>query len=378
MNVPAPGTPRSDDRGDEFFLPDFCAAPAVLAIVLIAALLGFVLALARAGVHDTFWTELARTSVFLLWAGLLTAAALCRARPWLARKPLRPAIGWAVALMVGTVVVLSEAVFQFGRLWSARIGAPSPIFPTAHAGFVLPNALIAAVVSSLALRYFYVTRQWRRSVELEARARIHALQARIRPHFLFNSMNTIAALTRSNPAQAEEAVEDLAELFRVSLSDARARITLREELEIARTYQRIEQLRLGERLRVRWDVAALPPDAIVPSLLLQPLLENAIGHGIEPLPGGGEVLVRGRVDDGAIVLDVANPVPRAGTAARTPRRGHRMALDNVRERLQLAYAGRGSVEVAESDGVFRVTLRFPVFDAADPGMPAGRPADAVP
>ncbi len=196
MNARAP---RGAGR-DDFFLPDFCAAPAVLAIVLIAALLGFVLALARQPVQGVFWTDLARTSGFLLWAGLLCAGALCQARPWLARKPLRPAIGWSLALMVGTVGLLSEGVYWLGALWADRFGAPSTLFPSRHAGFVLPNMLIAAIVGALALRYFYVTQQWRRSVELQARARINALQARIRPHFLFNSMNTIASLTRSDPA----------------------------------------------------------------------------------------------------------------------------------------------------------------------------------
>ncbi len=259
--------------------------------------------------------------------------------------------------MVGTVAVLSEAVYLLGRLWAARLGVPSAILPDSHWRFVLPNLLIAAVVGALALRYFYVSQQWRRSVELEARARIRALQARIRPHFLFNSMNTIAALTRSNPAQAEEAIEDLSDLFRVSLSDARAQITLEEEVEIARTYQRIEKLRLGDRLQVRWDVDDLPPRCLVPSLLLQPLLENAIGHGIEPLPQGGIVDVCGRLGDGAIMLEVTNPKP-PGTPPPL-RRGHRMALDNIRQRLDLAFPGRATVEVDIAESRYTVRLRFP-------------------
>ena len=323
-----PASPPERRRVDErdFFLPDFCEPPAVLAIVLIAALLGFVLALARQSSHGMFWFDLARTAAFLLWAGLLCAAVLCRSRSWLAGKSLRAGIAWSLLLMVGTVAVLSEAVYLLGRLWVARLGAPSAILPDSHWRFVLPNVLIAAVVGALALRYFYVSQQWRRSVELEARARIRALQARIRPHFLFNSMNTIASLTRSNPAQAEEAIEDLSDLFRVSLSDARAQITLEEEIEIARTYQRIEKLRLGDRLQVHWDVDDLPPRCLVPSLLLQPLLENAIGHGIEPLPQGGIVDIRGRLGEGAIMLEVTNPKP-PGTPPPL-RRGHRMALDN--------------------------------------------------
>ena len=354
MNARVPA-PRADDDG--FFLPDFCQAPAVLAIVLIAALLGFVLALARLSAAGEFWIELARTTAFLLWAGLLCAGAWCRLRPWFARKPARTAIAWALGTMVGVVALLSVAVCLFGRWWLTRFGAPSAIFPHQWAGFVLPNVLIATIVGALALRYFYVSQQWRRSVELEARARIHALQARIRPHFLFNSMNTIAALTRTQPARAEEAIEDLADLFRVSLSDARTQITLREELEVARIYQRIEQLRMGERLRVEWDVAGVPARATVPSLVLQPLLENAIGHGIEPSPAGGTVTVRGWCEGDSIVFEVANPLPAA--VAAPPRKGNRMALDNVRERLELAFPGRSGLDVLDGDGRFCVRLRFP-------------------
>ncbi|MBK6453805.1 MAG: sensor histidine kinase [Steroidobacteraceae bacterium] len=376
MSVPAAAPERSRVDERDFFLPDFCEARAVLAIVLIAALLGFVLALAlaRQSGHGTFWFDLARTTAFLLWAGLLCAAMLCRSRAWLAGKSLRASIAWSLALMVGTVAVLSEAVYQLGRLWTVRLGAPSAILPDSHWSFVLPNVMIAAVVGAMTLRYFYVSQQWRRSVELEARARIHALQARIRPHFLFNSMNTIASLTRSNPVQAEEAIEDLSDLFRVSLSDARAQITLQEEIEIARTYQRIEQLRLGDRLQVRWDVGALPPRCMVPSLLLQPLLENAIGHGIEPLPQGGIVDVRGRLDDGVVTLEVTNPKP-SGTPPPL-RRGHRMALDNIRQRLDLAFPGRATVEVDVADSRYTVRLRFPRAED-ESAAPAAAPRGAA-
>ena len=355
---PAPdaaGDPRSS------YLPDFCEARAVLAVVLIAALLALVLALARQPTHGTFWTDLARTSAYLLWTGLLCAAVLCKGRPWFARHSPRAASAAALGLMVGTVALVSEAVYWFGRLWAARLGVASGLFPREHWAFLLPNLAIAAIVGALALRYFYVSNEWRRSVELEARARIRALQARIRPHFLFNSLNTIASLTRSDPSRAEEAIEDLADLFRVSLSDARAQINLREELEVARIYQRIEQLRLGDRLQVRWQVGDLPPRAIVPSLLLQPLLENAIGHGIEPLPEGGTVQVRGRVDGDEVTLEVTNPVSQTAKAVRA---GNKMALDNVRQRLELVFPGRSSVDVDDAGDEYRVRLRFPLVTAS--------------
>jgi two-component system sensor histidine kinase AlgZ len=342
---------------DLLYLPDFCARRTVLAVVLIAALLALVLALARHSAGGPFWTELARASAYLLCAGLLCAAVLCRLRPWLARHPPRRAMLGALALMVGTVALVSEAVYWLGVLAADRSSLASSLFPAAHAAFLLPSLLIAAIVGALTLRYFYVTGEWRRSVELESRARIHALQARIRPHFLFNSMNTIAALTRSDPVRAEEAIEDLADLFRFSLREAQGQISLREELEVARIYQRIEQLRLGERLRVRWQVADLPPRALVPSLLLQPLLENAIGHGVEPLAEGGTVTVLGRLAGKTVEIEVSNPVPPERRPARA---GHRIALDNIRQRLELAYPGSSSIDVDDAGGTYRVRLRFPL------------------
>ncbi len=376
MNAPPPA-PAGDQRSD--YLPDFCEPRAVLTVVLVSALLAVVLALAGQSAQGSFLVALARTSGYLLWNGLLCAAVLCKARPWLAQHSLRASALIALGLIVGTVALVSEAAYWLGRAWEQRIGVPSGIFPREHWRFLLPNVGIAAIVGALALRYFHVAHEWRRSVELEARSRIRALQARIRPHFLFNSMNTIASLTRSDPARAEEAIEDLSDLFRVSLSEARAQITLREELEVARIYQRIEQsraqitlreelevariyqrieqLRLGDRLQVRWRVADLPAAAIVPSLLLQPLLENAIGHGIEPLPEGGTVTVEGRAEDGIVSIEVSNPV---SATARAVRAGNRMALDNIRQRLDLAFPGRASVEVDEGSTIYRVKIRFPL------------------
>ena len=355
MAGPAPDL-TSDDRAG--YLPDFCAARAVLAIVLIAVLLAVVLALARHSMHGSFWTDLTRISLYLLWTGLLCAAVLCRARSRLSQRGWRKATIGALALMIATVVLVSEAVYWFGVLWADRLGMPLNLFPRDHWSFVLPNALICVIVGAATLRYFYVSNEWRRSVELEARSRVMALQARIRPHFLFNSMNTIASLTRSDPERAEEAIEDLCDLFRASLSEARGWITLREELEVARIYQRIEQLRLGDRLRVVWRVGELPPRALVPSLLLQPLLENAIGHGIEQLPEGGVVQVTGRTDEqGFVAIEVSNPRP---SGARSSRAGHGIALDNIRQRLELAFPGRASLEVEDSAESYCVRLRFPL------------------
>jgi two-component system sensor histidine kinase AlgZ len=345
--------PALDSNPDAFYIPDFCATRMVFAVVLIAELVAVTLALARP--DAPFLTELARISLFLQWLGLTNAALLCYTRRWLARLTVPQSSIAAFALILLNTVVISELSLWLGTAFGA-VGITE--MPTEHWPFLLRNAGIALIVTALLLRYFFVTHQWQTHVRAEALSRIQALQARIRPHFLFNSMNTIAALTRSDPKRAEEAVEDLADLFRATLRDSHSPLRLKEELELTRIYQRIEALRLGERLAVRWDVGALPMRAFVPGLTVQPLLENAIYHGIEPLENGGTVTVSGKVVDGEIELVVSNPVARDGTAGEQ-RAGNRLALDNIRQRLDLAYGGRGSLTVDHQPEHYRVTVRFP-------------------
>ena len=346
---------------EAFFLPDFCSARSVLAVVLIVELVAITFTVARQALHQNFWVDLASCSLFLLWLGLGCTAVLCRARPRLARMSIERACGVMLALLLLVVAVVSELVYEVGRYWRGGLADINPVFPQDHAPFLLRNLAVGLIVSSLALRYFYVTAQWKRHVEAVALARIRALQARIRPHFLFNSMNTIAALTRSNPARAEAAVEDLADLFRASLSEANVHIPLRDELDIARTHERIERLRLGERLNVQWDVQELPPKTMVPSLIIQPLLENAVYHGIEALPGGGTVSIMGRHAAQMITIEIRNPIP--AQAGYGEREGNRIALENIRQRLELAWPGRARVEVEQSEREFAVRLSFPSAEA---------------
>jgi len=340
---------------ESFYLPDFCTSRAALAIVLIVELTAILLALARQGAALDFWTDLARTSLFLLWVGLLCAALLCRGRSRLERLTVARGSAAVLALLTAAIAATSAAAYLIGRSQLAIMAGTAQLFPAAAWPFVLRNMAIGFVITAVALRYFYVTHQWRRNIEMRAAARVHALQARIRPHFLFNSMNTIASLTRSDPVLAEQAVQDLADLFRASLSDQRQTITLEEELEVARTYQRIEELRLGPRLRVLWDVDRLPRDARVPGLLLQPLIENAIYHGIEPRPQGGAVSIVGELAGELITIVVRNPVAER----ESEREGNRLALANIRERLALLYGELALVKSGRFESEYIVTLRFP-------------------
>ena len=342
------------------YLPDFCAPRAVLAVVLIVELTALVLTLARDNDRIGFWTDLARTSLFLLWIGLVIAALLCALRGRIVSASVARGSATVLALVALVIAVVSEATWRIGQSSFVGPDALGDLFPRQHFAFLARNVGIGLVVAGVAMRYFYVTHEWRRNIEMQAQARVHALQARIRPHFLFNSMNTIASLTRSDPARAEEAVQDLADLFRANLSEKRAQITLADELEVAAIYERIEKLRLGERLRVDWRTGALPRDAMVPSLLIQPLLENAIYHGIEPRRDGGTVAVAGELAHGLITLVVRNPMPEGAVI----RDGNRLALANIRERLTLMYDERATIKAGRFDDEYIVTLRFPYLRAS--------------
>jgi two-component system sensor histidine kinase AlgZ len=351
----APDKPRADACT---YLPDLCAPMAVLGVVLVAELMAITLALARQNHWVSFFADLGSTSVVLQWLALTSAAVLCGLRPWAARLPLVQGSALAFGAVLANVLLVSEALYWVGYL-VAPTAAADAWLPADHWFFAARNLAVGGVITGGLLRYFYVSEQWQRNVQREAQARIHALQARIRPHFLFNSMNTIASLTRSNPAAAEQAVEDLADLFRASLADARQRITLADELDIARVYERMERQRLGDRLDVRWDVDALPADAMLPSLTVQPLLENAIYHGIERVAGPGVVEIVGARDGDTLRIAISNPVPTAPGAASRERSGNQMALQNIRERLALAFGAQAGLEIETTPGLFRVTLAFP-------------------
>ena len=186
-------------------------------------------------------------------------------------------------------------------------------------------------------------------------ARLLALQSRIRPHFLFNSLNAVLSLIRQDPRRAELALQDLADLFRVLMSDARSFVRLAEEIDTLERYAGLEQLRLGERLRVIWELDSAPQDALLPPLILQPLLENAIYHGVEPGTGVGEVVVQIAQDGDRVRTRISNPV----VSEQPERRGNRMALENIRERLLLFFDAEARIEARVAGGRYEVTLEMP-------------------
>jgi two-component system, LytTR family, sensor histidine kinase AlgZ len=336
--------------GTQAYLPDFCAAGTVFVVVLIAELVAIVLTLASHG-DGRFFVDLYEASFFVLWFALLASALMCQLKTRLERAGKTRAFVLSFVVLLVLCLILAEVAWQFTQYFSDLVR-----IDRSHFDFVGRTFAIGGIVIALAMRYLYVSSEWRRSIVLEAQARVSALKALIRPHFLFNSMNTIASLTRSDPRQAEEAVEDLSDLMRANLGGARDKTSLKEELELAAIYQRIEKLRLGDRLDIRWNVAELPMRAQIPSLTIQPLLENAIYHGIEQLPEGGRITVSGRREGNYIAIDISNPLV-AGASRKTG--GNRMALANIRQRYELAYGTRASMDVRQDNGAYTVSLRFP-------------------
>ena len=347
----APDPTASDTQ---VYLPDFCAAGTLFIVLLVAELVAIVLTLASHAPAGEFLLSLSKISFFVLWLALLGTAVMCQMRGWLERA------GKTRAFVISFVVleVLSLVVAELAWQLPIRFGGVQIIDDT-HYDFLLRTLAISSIFIALAMRYLYVSSEWRRSILLEAQARISALQALIRPHFLFNSMNTIASLTRTDPRRAEEAVEDLSDLLRASLSSNRNRTTLKEELEVAAIYHRIEKLRLGDRLNIRWHIEDLPMRARIPSLTIQPLIENAIYHGIELLPEGGDVVVSGRRDGKYLQIEVTNPVAPGRSRSKD---GNKMALANIRQRFELAYGNRATIDVDAQDDTYTVALRFPAED----------------
>lgn len=295
------------------------------------------------------WIRFGLLSLLVQWVALLTLGALYLLRERLRdTRPMR--IAW---LALGLLVMSCWSVFAvsdllLGEVWRIPAQARNDVFLRATG--------ITLVVGWLALAAFQ--NHWRlRQLAVRAKqAELAALRARVRPHFLFNTLNTGAALVHSRPHEAEELLLDLADLFRAALGGSRE-IPLEEEFALIRRYLEIESLRFRERLRVQWRLPDPMPDLRVPSLSLQPLVENAIKHGIERLPGGGDIDISVEArDDGGAVIVISNPLtPEPASASR----GHNVGLPASLAQIEAYTEGRGGVEVATADGRFIATVRLP-------------------
>ncbi|MBX2858109.1 MAG: histidine kinase [Cellvibrionaceae bacterium] len=329
------------------FLPDLCGVQAVFALVLIGELLALALVVVDRGVVSFDWSHFGTVSMMVQWVVLSSAGSLCPLRPWFRRLP-----SWLAGFIGYAIILLLTALVSLLGQWVLNMGGRVDLASLAQ------HLVVSGVFAGIALRYFYIQQQLHNQEQAELIARIQALQSRIRPHFLFNSMNSIASLIAISPVQAEKMVEDLSHLFRASLSEP-TMVSLKSELVLCQRFAAIEQLRLGDRLKLEWQLPGeqILCDVVIPSFLLQPLVENAIYHGVQAIPEGGLVRLSVAVS-AAVEIQVINPVVARQQAEAVPQ-GNGIALQNIRNRLCALYGQNALLRTEIKQGEFKVLVKYP-------------------
>lgn len=325
-------------------------APAMMWSVLAGLCVALVLSMSP-GFEGNRIVVFGLASFLILWVILLTLGTLYALRSAITNLSPYQVVG------LGLLVML---LWTWGILVFAGVLVAPWLFGNEVSDWrdlMVRSTGVALAVGALGLAAFHNHWRARQAAVRAKQAELEALQARIHPHFLFNSLNTALALVHQRPDDAERVLLDLSDLFRSALAGPRY-IPLSEELELAKRYLEIEQLRLGERLEVEWDLPATMPALEVPALSVQPLVENAVRHGIERRPQGGRievVLVRGA--DRA-QLTVRNDLPAQAPPAGG--NGHGVGQPSVASRIEAMTGGRGSLVTSLEGGRYVATLSLPL------------------
>ncbi|WHZ10688.1 MAG: Autolysin sensor kinase [Burkholderiaceae bacterium] len=315
---------------------DACHVGVILrAVLFVEAVVGVGLTFA-AGTFADWLSQLSLITGAALPATLVWLVAACSLKRPLARlaRPAQYAAGVALGAGAG--------LYGCGMLVLVRLAERPPWLASACLGALLAALLVVALVLRAKGR-----------TPAETTARLAELQARIRPHFLFNTLNSAIALVRAEPARAEAMLEDLSDLFRHALADPGESVTLAQEIALAQRYLAIEQIRFGTRMRVEWALDPRADAALLPPLLLQPLVENAVRHGVEPSADGAQLKISTQRRGSSVVIKVTNTVAAQG------RRGNGVALENVRDRLSLLHDVQGRFQTVLKDGVFQARIEVP-------------------
>lgn len=339
----------------ESWLPDFCRRPRILVILGMAELVVVLVALWPDEQGRLTPAQFLSASAFSMWLALAVAVLLCTLRRPLSRLPAK--FGALSALVLAGLV----AMFAAGVVYGLYTALGESGIDAGFWRFVFGSAAIAVLITAFLLRYFYVSDRWVAQVNANARAQADALQARIRPHFLFNSMNLIASLVRRDPVVAERAVLDLSDLFRAALGANEGDSSLLQEVELAKRYLSIESLRLGDRLQVEWCLAEpLPWSLRLPHLMLQPLVENAVLHGVSRLPEGGMVEIGIWVAGEELHFRIRNPAPSPEVAALALQQGSGHARRNIAYRLAYKSNSRARMIGGWRDGHYVCEIVMPI------------------
>jgi two-component system sensor histidine kinase AlgZ len=319
-------------------LPNFRNLGILLRILLIVNLAAVAAAIVKSAAPNDFWPRLLDVSVVVQPLLMLSVLALVALNDLLKRLPYH----LGAVVVIALELTLATLLYVYGR----------PLFAAEWAS--LERHWLLTLIVTLVLLFYFDLRGRALSPAL-SEARLQALQARIRPHFLFNSINAVLSLIREDPKRAEGALEDMADLFRVAMADNRELTLLMREVELCREYLGLEQLRLGERLKVEWHVDKMPGDARIPPLVLQPLLENAVYHGIEPRTEPGVISINIYLAREQVHAVLRNPYEHEGNH----HAGNKMALANIRERLQLHFDAEASLTTKVSDEAYQVHITIP-------------------
>ncbi|MHB8847795.1 MAG: sensor histidine kinase [Burkholderiales bacterium] len=331
--------PKTDATDYPDRLPDFCNLGVILRILLgVEGMLGVTVWL-QTPVYKEMAHRFMTDSMVVQTALLLTLFLLC-----LLVRPLSRLLYPAGAAAVTAIAVGTAALVMYGM---------SRIFFDRNLAMSLREMLDVTGMSIIMLVYFHLRGQVLSPALAEAR--LQALQARIRPHFLFNSLNAVLSLVRTEPKRAERALENLSELFRVMMADNRNLGSLADEVDLCRQYLELEALRLGDRLHVVWHIDKMPPAVLVPPLMMQPLLENAVYHGIEPATQSGEIHINIYQSSGQLHIVIRNPYQQNGSH----HAGNKMALSNIKKRLLLHFDVEASLRTQIGDNFYQVHISLP-------------------
>jgi two-component system sensor histidine kinase AlgZ len=340
----------------QYLLPDFGSLGMAVRFVLLAEVIAVIITIGRNSAFDQrALQDFTLLSAFAVFISLGVVLVLRLASPLLKRTST--ALG---SILVVLVLLVVTAVGTDAVIYALHdFGFIAERWPSWRESLMVRSLLVAAIIGGFGVRYFIARHQAELEGRAQQEARMQALQSRIRPHFLFNSLNSVASLTRSNPEKGEAVLHDLADLFRVLLADARKLVPLSAEREISRQYLEIEKIRLGERLNVQWNVSAsIPRTALIPALTLQPLLENAIYHGIEPRFAGGTIKIDMWTEGETLNILISNPLPDETQPKRS--RGNKIAQENTRQRLTTQFGSAASLEAYTDGGQYHVRIRMPI------------------
>ena len=335
---------RQSEGAQAPLIPDTCNVGIALRVGGIVNGVALAFSLAQAPSLEAWPAQLGQMLILLEPTLVFSLAGLCLARKVVNGLP-RP-WQWATACGLPAIVLLVLGLLAMPWL--------QPGLSPAQAAWWLVVRVLLAAGAALALTEIFRLRARAYSPSF-SEARLQALQARIRPHFLFNSLNAVLGLMRSDPRRAEATLENLADLFRVFMRDARDLVALDDEVITCKEYLAIEQLRLGDRLKVEWHLEEMPGDALLPSLLLQPLIENAVHHGIEPSSQTGVITISASRLGERVRVEILNPLLQEQPV----RPGNQMALSNVRERLMLLYDMEAELKTGAQGETYRIEIEFP-------------------